>query len=200
MDTGTSLIVLPAPDAEKLYGQIPGSVRVRMDHAGGGTPITAQAQELEQSHNVYLLPCNAPPNIEFGLGDQGLFGINAADINIGRVLANDIHFRDWGDSTALADARRQGVDLCLSPVVGLRDLTAPALDEPGIGTLPEVVLGTSFLKNWYSCYVLDGERASQVMLAKGAEPDTWKGGDVEPSPAGSSDEEEDPEVLQVLVQ
>jgi len=132
IDTGTSFIVVPVSALTSIFALIPGAVQI---------PIASNS-----SNNLimYAYPCDTDashiPTMHLGSGNGAAFSIDPQDFNLGFVdgtFAQSLASKEGTTQSVI-----QGEGLCLASLLGVQDNVNPDL----------YVLGTPFLKSWYSVF------------------------------------------------
>lgn len=129
--------------AETVFDRIPGSFNVLI-RATSNPPIDEPYASIDPELATWAFPCTAElPQLAFTLGDDSLYSVfdtDPEDFKLGEIKVDDRSVNDMPGARYLADARKQGMRLCLSSVVG---------KKPSAGGTPplEFSLGTSFLRS-----------------------------------------------------
>ncbi|KAF7793952.1 hypothetical protein EIP86_005076 [Pleurotus ostreatoroseus] len=128
IDTGSTLIYVPNDVAAQFYSMIPGAKDATVEYGSG----------------FYLFPCATQLQVSLSLGGQA-FALHPDDFNLGRLNAqSDVHRKCLLTRLGLFSASQ-----CVGAVLGQSDPDfAPNL----------AVVGSVFLKSWYSTYDYAGSR------------------------------------------
>ena len=135
LDTGTSFIVVPISALALIFAGIPGAVPIPVGSTGSNNLI------------MYAYPCLTPaayiPTFHLGnqtTGQAGHFAIDPEDFSLG--LVDSTFASALAGSQGKSESEIEAEGLCLSSLLGVQDNVNPEL----------YVLGTPFLKSWYSVF------------------------------------------------
>lgn len=168
-DTASSLIVADTVSAQAIFAAVDRSFPPQ---AAPDWPPSAAAMGVEgvQAKSLdftfYGFPCTSPPQISFNLAGQR-FAVDARDISLGQLSDTDFTFMNPPGSNRnyLGEALDGSDPFCVASLAG-REIPVPG--RTGV----QVLLGTPFLKSWYSIYSINSNTPADpptISLAKAIE-------------------------------
>lgn len=153
IDTAGTFIAAPGFDADQIFLQ------------GGGFPMhysgewnnVPTGEFPTDPIRYYAFPCATPPPVAFNFGPPGPasgFAVNPLDLNLGQISATGDGFVDIKGSTSLKDAMAGAIPFCLASIVG---------DDWKSIVNNRWILGSAFLKNWYTVLTLHGDTGDNTI-------------------------------------
>lgn len=159
-DTSGELIILPLIIGniifQRFHGAIPIVSRTHLWPPPGTEPGPNQGfQLLPDAYQMWMYPCHETPQLRFrfaGTAPNSVFDTHPLDMSLGQMPPNGGGFvAAPGFENLFAHALGNHFAYCLASVVGTTAV------DPARGGTPLFILGTAFLKGWYSRFHMGKE-------------------------------------------